>query len=139
MPYDKQLKQEIIRLALEEPDRTASCLYTSRTGATITAECIVGHAMSNLGLMTLDELRFFEWDIVGYDYDDGEGNIHSYDGGAFSELVIYYEQTKQEDLVDSECSVLEISNVQKLQDDGESWISAVSKTYGEVAGELRSL
>ena len=132
MPYDKQLKQEIIRLALEEPDRTASCLYTSRTGATITAECIVGHAMSNLGLMTLDELRFFEQDIVGSDYDDGEGNIHSYDGGAFSDLVIYHEQTKGENLVDSECSVLDISNVQSLQDDGESWISAVSKTYGEV-------
>ena len=131
MPYDKQLKQEIIRLALEEPDRTASCSYASRTGATITAECIVGHAMSNLGLMTLDELRFFERDIVDSDYDDGEGNIHSYDGWSFPELVTYYEQNKQEYLIDNPSSVSEIHNIQKLQDEGESWMSAVSKTYGD--------
>lgn len=134
MPYDKQLKQEIIRLALEEPDRTAKCMYTYKTDETITAECIVGHAMSNLGLMTLDELRFFERNNDHLGYEDDEGNIHDYDGGAFSELAIYYEHTKGEELVDSECSVSEISKVQILQDDGENWISAVSKTYGDVAG-----
>ena len=132
MPYDKQLKQEIIRLALEEPDRTAKCLYTYKTDETITAECIVGHAMSNLGLMTLDELRFFERDIVDSDYDDGEGNIHSYDGWSFPELATYYKQIKGEDLINNPSSVSEIHNVQKLQDEGENWISAVSNIYGEI-------
>ena len=132
MAYDKQLKQEIIRLALEKPDRTAYCLYAHKMGATIAAECIVGHAMSNLGLMTLDELRFFEWNNLKLEYEDEEGNIQSYDGWLFSELATYYKQTKGENLVDNPYSISEISNIQKRQGDGESWISAVSKTYGEV-------
>lgn len=135
MAYDKQLKQEIIRLALEKPDRTACCSYTSKPVATITAECIVGHAMSNLGLMTLDELRSFEQNHLELEYDDGEGNIQNYDGWSFPELVTYYKQTKGEDLINNPSSASEIRNIQKLQDEGENWMSAVSKTYGE----LRSL
>ena len=135
MTYDKQLKQEIIRLAMENPDRTASCSYTHEMGATIVPGCIVGHAMSNLGLMTLDELRFFEQNNIDLAYEDEEGNVQGYDGWSFPELVTYYEQTKQEYLIDNPSSVSEIHNIQKLQDEGESWISAVSKTYGE----LRSL
>ena len=135
MAYDKQLKQEIIRLALEKPDRTAYCSYAHKMGATIAAECIVGHAMSNLGLMTLDELRFFEKNCYELEYDDGEGNIQSYNGWLFQDLVTYYKQTKGEDLISNPSSASEIHNVQKLQDEGADWITAVSQTYGE----LRSL
>lgn len=106
-----EFKNEVIRLATEQPDRTASCQYLqwaadSEGVIQSVPNCIMGHALFNLGVSTEDLDRMENVNIRGVN-----GDLHL---GLPGDLVDWAQR------------------VQGRQDDGDTWGGAL-KYANEVA------
>jgi acetylornithine/succinyldiaminopimelate/putrescine aminotransferase len=55
-----QVAEEIRRLATDNPERKAYCQYIERNHGELRPDCIVGHAVVNLGLATPKHLHTME-------------------------------------------------------------------------------
>ena len=97
----RDIQQEIVKLADEHPDHTAKCEYFNTLGHPV---CIVGHAMSRLGV----------------DADVFRGN--SINSVAFEDSRVRQDAGVE----DNDTTLIQwINFVQSMQDEGETWVEAV--------------
>ena len=120
---------KLIELATNNPKKQAVCSYTETDDDSPIRDatkpgCIVGHAVYELGLMSLEELRDF--DVCPDQMFQDNGSINPNPGNwSFRTLNAYFELTRGFPLVSETDVELRIINVQREQDNGRRWGYAI--------------
>ena len=135
MSTQDRLVSKLIQLGEEHPERVAECSYTTYTcqryeGDTnprvedVRVSCIVGHAVYELGLMSLEDLITFDIN-VGAMYERAGLDPSDVQGSGFEYLNRYYHAVHGEYLADDPHIAHTIRKVQSEQDDGTAWGDAI--------------
>lgn len=118
---------KLIELATNNPKKQAECSYTYDDSLIRDATkpgCIVGHAVYELGLMSLEELRDF--DVCPDQMFQDNGSVNPYPGNvSFRTLNAYFELTRGYPIVSETDVELRIIDVQREQDTGRRWGYAI--------------
>ena len=123
---------KLIELADADPEHRADCRYVDYKYDTehpylpiLYHGCIVGTAVEQLGLMTLEELHRF--DVDADKMFEQRGQLNPFGGAsAITSLNKYIEIIHGVSLV-SDDMLPTVSNVQKDQDNGQTWGLAVER------------
>ena len=123
---------KLIELADADPEKRASCQYVDYKYETehpdrpiLSHGCIVGTAVEQLGLMTLEELRRF--DVDADKMFEELDQLNPVDGStAITSLNKYIEIIHGVSLV-SDDMLPTVINVQEDQDNGQTWGLAVER------------
>ena len=123
-----QLKAAIIEAARNNPERVAECSYISGDQP----QCIVGQAMVDAGLMTVEELLEFEWNADSFLILETEGDEYQkyLPGSSFRWLAYYFDKHLDRGRLGTYGEILDIYSIQRNQDHGDPWEYAVHKVWG---------
>ena len=108
-----QLKAAIIEAARNNPERVAECSYVSGDQP----QCIVGQAMVDAELMTVEELLEFERNAA-------------LPNSTFRWLADYFDKHLNRGSLGTHEEILDIYSIQQNQDHGDTWEYAVHKVWG---------
>lgn len=122
-----QLKAAIIEAAQRDPERTAICSYVDE-GEPM---CIVGQAMVDAELMTVEELLEFDRDAYSFlilETEDDEYPKYIPDS-TFRWLAYYFDKHLNRGSLGTYGEILDICSIQQNQDHGDTWEYAVHKVW----------
>lgn len=120
---------KLIELATTNPEKQAACSYTETEdvagiGDTIVPGCIVGHAVYELGLMSLEELQ--NLDLNSDRMFRINDSVNPNPGkSSFQTLNAYFELTRGYPIVSDNDVESRIIDVQREQDGGSMWTYAI--------------